>query len=447
MARRSILVTMAVAVAAAWSGNAFAATAPSAPQLTSTPWVSPAVFTWTPGADLLNVSQTVYRAPGACTTPLATGVPVRVYPDNTTSQHFAVPGDGTFCFYVSAADALGGTAPGPGLTIGIDTTPPSSTVSVSGMAVGGVVKGTVSVSHTAADATSGVATNVLRIGAVGACATGALLALSWDTTTYADGSYDVCNIVTDRAGLVATATLRVTVANTVPVPVPAPVPSPIVQTAVTPAAPAGVVLPAADAGAAGDKVAPHAPTKLAVVQSRSRSGSGLIPLTLHWANPAAADLDRVVVVLNGKRPPRSARDGSIVYHGLRTSTIIKLRAGKSGHLALFAVDRSGNISPPARKTVSLASLIPLRPLTGSVVTSAPLLTWTPTEGTAYYNVQVFRDGKRVLTAWPAHASYRFPASLLAPGTYTWFVWPALKGKGSAASFGALIGRATFVSDR
>ena len=76
--------------------------------------------------------------------------------------------------------------------------------------------------------------------------------------------------------------------------------------------------------------------------------------------------------------------------------------------------------------------------------AAPRLTWKATEGTAYYNVQVFRNGKRILTDWPSQASFTLPTTLLEPGTYTWFVWPALKGKGSSATFGDLIGRATFI---
>ena len=113
-------------------------------------------------------------------------------------------------------------------------------------------------------------------------------------------------------------------------------------------------------------------------------------------------------------------------------------------MALFAFDRSGNVSPPARKKISLAPLIPLRPLTGSVVSQPPLLTWKGQAGTEYYNVQVFRKGKRVLVGWPSQPSFRVPLGTLEPGTYVWFVWPAEKGAASGAAFGDLIGRATFV---
>jgi len=56
---------------------------------------------------------------------------------------------------------------------------------------------------------------------------------------------------------------------------------------------------------------------------------------------------------------------------------------------------------------------------------------------------VFRNGKRVLVAWPSRTSYR-PVRTLEAGTYVWYVWPAVRHKGASPTFGALIGRATFV---
>ena len=442
MVRRSILVTLVVAAATAWTASAQAATAPTGLHLTSAQYVTPAVLEWTPGADLLNVAQTVYRAPGVCTSPLTAGAAVRTYADNTTAQHFAVPGDGTFCFTVVASDLAGGTASSGGVTVTIDTRAPVASVAVSGQSPAGVVKGTVQVTGTGADAVSGVATSVLSVGPVGACATGTVVTGAWNTTRYTDGSYDVCNTVTDRAGYSATAVLTVTVANAVPAP------APVAQAASTPpadipaiAAPIGVT-PAAPVQ---DKDAPRAPSKLAVVQPRSKKGpNALIPLTLRWVNPTAADLARVVVILNLKHAPHGVKDGSVVYDGLRTSAGFELRAGKSGYVALYAYDHTGNVSAPARRTVSLAALIPLRPLTGSSVTSAPRMTWKAQEGIAYYNVQVYRNGKRILVGWPSEASFQLPTYLLARGIYTWYVWPAFKHANAATTFGNLIGRATFV---
>ena len=150
------------------------------------------------------------------------------------------------------------------------------------------------------------------------------------------------------------------------------------------------------------------------------------------------------MILNLKRAPRDPADGRVVYTGLKTAAGFTLRIGQKAHVALFAYGRGGAFSAPARRVVSLAPLVPLRPVTGSVVESAPRLTWKPRERTAYYNVQVFRNGKRVLVGWPSRASFSLPAAKLAPGTYVWFVWPAVRHKGTAPTFGRLIGRATFV---
>ena len=194
-----------------------------------------------------------------------------------------------------------------------------------------------------------------------------------------------------------------------------------------------------------DKTPPLAPTKLTLVKAKAKKPSANITFTLRWVKPTASDLERVVVVLNLKRPPTTPADGKAIYKGLGTSTKVHLHAGQNGYLAIFAFDHSGNVSPkPARTAVRLASLIPLRPLNGSVVrSSSPTLTWKAMKGTEYYNVQVFVKGKRVLTGWPSKSAYTLPAGKLAPGTYVWFVWPAVKGKGGSPTFGKLIGRATF----
>jgi hypothetical protein len=50
----------------------------------------------------------------------------------------------------------------------------------------------------------------------------------------------------------------------------------------------------------------------------------------------------------------------------------------------------------------------------------------------------------VLTGWPTRATFSIPPGKLKPGTYVWFVWPAVKRGRLAPTFGKLIGRATFV---
>jgi hypothetical protein len=166
-------------------------------------------------------------------------------------------------------------------------------------------------------------------------------------------------------------------------------------------------------------------------------------VTVRWKNPAVPDLARVELVMNGKHPPHGLFDGRVVYRGLEQSFVLVLKAGQTAHLALYAIDQSGNISAASRTVISLAALIPMRPLTGSAVHTAPVLRWEPRKGAAYYNLQVFHQGKRVLVAWPQRPSYRFPTEKLEPGTYVWFVWPALARTHTSPRFDDLIGRATF----
>jgi hypothetical protein len=69
----------------------------------------------------------------------------------------------------------------------------------------------------------------------------------------------------------------------------------------------------------------------------------------------------------------------------------------------------------------------------------------------YYNVQLYHDGKKILTAWPHATQLRLQASwtfdgrkyTLSPGRYRWYVWPGY-GSLSANRYGKLIGTRSFV---
>jgi hypothetical protein len=277
---------------------------------------------------------------------------------------------------------------------------------VSGVSATGAVSGVVAVSGTAADTGAGVASSVLHVGGAGACTAGPVVGAQWDTTKSPNGLYDVCNVVTDGAGHVAVAVTTVTVANGPPPPLPAPQP----------------------------------PNILSLTRARSKAAGANITFTLRWAKPPA--LASVLVVLNLSHVPKRPADGIKVYRGLASSTTITLRRGQVAYLALYSYAKGGSVSAAAVTKVSLASLIPLRPLTGSVLREVPKLSWKPKQGSAYYNLQLFRNGKRVLVVWPSHASYRIAPGTLTPGNYVWYVWPALRSGGDA-TFAKLIGRATF----
>jgi hypothetical protein len=75
------------------------------------------------------------------------------------------------------------------------------------------------------------------------------------------------------------------------------------------------------------------------------------------------------------------------------------------------------------------------------------LTWRDRPGVKYYNLQLFRNGRKVLSAWPTVARYTLKPSWryhgrthkLAPGRYRWYVWPGY-GPRSAHRYGRLLAK-------
>jgi hypothetical protein len=82
--------------------------------------------------------------------------------------------------------------------------------------------------------------------------------------------------------------------------------------------------------------------------------------------------------------------------------------------------------------------------------SSILLRWKRAAHASYYNVQIYRNGKKVLSTWPSHTSLRLGRSWsfaghryrLKPGRYRWYVWPGY-GSRAAARYGRMIVSATF----
>jgi hypothetical protein len=82
--------------------------------------------------------------------------------------------------------------------------------------------------------------------------------------------------------------------------------------------------------------------------------------------------------------------------------------------------------------------------------SSLILHWRAAPRASYYNIQIFRGGKKVLSSWPGRTSlalrrsWRFAGRhfRLKPGRYRWYVWPGY-GSQAAARYGHMIVSATF----
>ena len=152
----------------------------------------------------------------------------------------------------------------------------------------------------------------------------------------------------------------------------------------------------------------------------------------------------VIRAIVGRRHTR------IVYRGSGSKYVDRhVRNGIEYRYAVIGRDQAGHATEAREKAIPVG---PLRtPLPGATVVSRPRLSWVRVRGAAFYNVQLFRGSRKVLSAWPkgAHLTlarswrYRGRREQLTPGRYRWYVWPAFRGK-RGVHFGRLIGRSTFV---
>jgi hypothetical protein len=76
--------------------------------------------------------------------------------------------------------------------------------------------------------------------------------------------------------------------------------------------------------------------------------------------------------------------------------------------------------------------------------------WKAVRRARYYNVQVFRRGRKILSVWPErtqrrlerHWTYRGTDHKLTAGRYCWHVWPGY-GKRSQRQYGKRLGTSCF----
>jgi len=113
-------------------------------------------------------------------------------------------------------------------------------------------------------------------------------------------------------------------------------------------------------------------------------------------------------------------------------------------------DNSSSRRVHANPAVSLG----LKPGRNARLKRPPRLRWPGIRHADYYNVQLYRGGQKLLTAWPAgpHLKLRRVLHLhgltirLRRGHYRWYVWPGY-GSRAAHRYGSFIGQSSFVLTR
>jgi hypothetical protein len=188
------------------------------------------------------------------------------------------------------------------------------------------------------------------------------------------------------------------------------------------------------------------PPGLANVAARSDNAS----VRLSWDASGASR----IVVMRSSGGARVAQS-QVVYDGAGDHfTDTGLKNGTRYSYLVQAFDAAGNV---ASTTVAVTPYVEassehlLSPGHRSRVRKAPMLRWREIRKASYYNVQLFRKGKKILSAWPTKEhyqlhrvwTYRGQRHRLVKGTYWWYLWAGY-GHRSQHRYGKLLGRRSFI---
>jgi hypothetical protein len=189
-------------------------------------------------------------------------------------------------------------------------------------------------------------------------------------------------------------------------------------------------------------------------------------LALTWQT--TADVVSVEVL---RTPGVDSDAGTLVYGGPGTSfTDERVENGVRYTYEVTVWDVAGNRAsktvtgiPVAAPATDVSAVPPapvgrqparrlIAPLPGAIVRMGrpPMLRWVRIRRASYYNVQLFRVRRKILTVWPVGPRYQLKTRWtyggklrrLEPGHYRWIVWPGY-GPRSRADYGKAIGRSTF----
>jgi hypothetical protein len=166
-------------------------------------------------------------------------------------------------------------------------------------------------------------------------------------------------------------------------------------------------------------------------------------VALEWTTTGGAETLEIA-----RTPGAGGEHTSIVFRGSGDRFLDrKVRNGVRYVYELRVADAAGN---GESRTVSAVPGYRLVSPAGVRVKRPPLLRWTPVRGARYYNVQLSRGRRKILSVWPSRARYQLKKRWtyggkerrLVPGKYRWRVWPGF-GPRTKGDYGKLIGPRTF----
>ena len=108
-----------------------------------------------------------------------------------------------------------------------------------------------------------------------------------------------------------------------------------------------------------------------------------------------------------RSPGVNGAKSTIVYKGNGATFVDKtVKTGIRYRYEISVADLAGNVTTKAVMAGAVKQSALYGPAAGSVVRAPPLLRWKPVKGATFYNVQLFRNGRKLLSTWPGAAKLK-----------------------------------------
>jgi hypothetical protein len=194
------------------------------------------------------------------------------------------------------------------------------------------------------------------------------------------------------------------------------------------------------------------------------TGAASLPLNYDATPPATPQVEavpgdrRVALNWSGSEEAEITRfhggDALVIYRGgggAHTDT--GLANEERYRYVVTVIDQAGNRASSETSAVPTASAL-LTPSARARLSAPPLLTWRKVRRASYYNVQLLRGKRKILSRWPRtnelqlKRRWRFAGKSrrLVAGRYCWYVWPGF-GPRAERNYGRLLGKRCFTITR
>jgi hypothetical protein len=183
-------------------------------------------------------------------------------------------------------------------------------------------------------------------------------------------------------------------------------------------------------------------TPPAISPLTTEPGDGMVRLRWSTRDAVAVEVTR--------SPGLSGAPVSAVFRGKATGFVDRrVRNLAAYQYQVTAIDRAGNVATQTVHTSPARRL--LTPLNNARLKGPPVARWAVIPRATYYNVQLYRGERKILSLWPKAAKLPLKRSWtfqgvryrLAPGAYQLFVWPGF-GSFAQQRYGRIVGKGRFV---